>query len=50
MFTIVLIAIAIVIAIAARLANVVGNDRSLAVPRSHTHELDPQSSRLHRVV
>jgi len=50
MFTIVLIAIAVVLAIVARLVTVVGNDRSLTVPRSHTHELDQQSSRMHRVV
>lgn len=48
MFAIVLIAI--VAAVVARLVTVVRNDRSLTAPRSHTHELDPQSTRLYRVV
>ena len=48
MFAVVLIAIAI--AVVARLVTVVHNDRSLTAPRSHTHELDPQSGRSFRVV
>ena len=48
MFTFVLIAAAI--AVAARLMIVVRNDRPLSPPRSHTHELDQHSARLHRVV
>ena len=48
MFTVVIIATAI--AVAARLMIVVRNDRPLSPPRSHTHELDPQSARLYRVV
>ena len=38
------------IAVVARLVNVVINDRPLSAPRSHTHELDPRSARLYRVV
>ena len=48
MFAIVLIAI--VVAVVARLVTTVRNDRPLTAPRSHTHELDPQSARLYRVV
>jgi hypothetical protein len=48
MFAIVLIAIAI--AVAARLVNVVRNDRPLSPPRSHTHEVEQHSARLFRVV
>ena len=48
MFAIVLIAL--VIAVVARLVTVVMNDRPLTAPRSHTHELEPQSARLYRVV
>ena len=48
MFAIVLIAL--VIAVVARLVTVVMNDRPLTAPRSHTHELDPQATRLYRVV
>jgi len=48
MFAIVLIAI--VIAVVARLVAVIRNDRSLTAPRSHTHELDLQSTRLFGVV
>jgi uncharacterized protein (DUF2062 family) len=44
-----LIALAVTVVVA-RLATVVMNDRPLTVPRSHTHELDPQSTRLYRVV
>jgi hypothetical protein len=51
MFAITLIAIAIVIvAVVARLVTVVMNDRPLTAPRSHTHELEPQSTRLYRNV
>jgi hypothetical protein len=53
MFAIALIAIApiaIIVAVVARLVTVVMNDRPLTAPRSHTHELDPQSTRLYRVV
>jgi hypothetical protein len=48
MFAIVLVAIAIavVIGVAARLVTVIRDDRPLDPPRSHTHELDPQSARL----
>jgi hypothetical protein len=49
MFAIALIAI-FVVAVIARLVTVVMNDRPLTAPRSHTHELDPQSTRLYRVV
>jgi hypothetical protein len=49
MFAIVLIAI-VVIAVVARLVTVVRDDRSLTVPRSHTHELDSHSARQFRVV
>jgi hypothetical protein len=42
--------IAFVIAVVARLVTVARNDRSLSAPRSHTHELDPHSARLYRVV
>jgi hypothetical protein len=52
MFAIVLIAIAIVavVAVVARLVTVVRNDRPLTAPPSHTHELNPQSVRLYRVI
>jgi hypothetical protein len=50
MFAIALIAISIVFAVVARLVTVVSGDRPLTTPRSHTHELDPQSTRLYRVV
>ena len=50
MFAIVLIALVVTVAVVARLVTVVRNDRSLTAPRSHTHELDPQSARLFRVV
>ena len=49
MFAIVLAVVAVV-AVVARLVTVVMNDRPLTAPRSHTHELDPQSTRLYRVV
>lgn len=42
--------VAVVIAVIAHLVAVVRSDRSLIVPRSHTHELDPQTARLFRVV
>jgi len=48
MFAIVLIAI--VIAVVARLVTAVRNDRSLAPPRSHTHELDSKSAGMSRFV
>ena len=51
MFAIALIAIVLaVVAVVARLVTVVMNDRPLTTPRSHTHELEPQSARLYRVV
>ena len=50
MFAIVLIAFVVTVAVVARLVTVVMNDRSLTAPRSHTHELDPQSTRQYRVV
>ncbi len=51
MFAIVLIAIVVtVVTVVARLVTVVMNDRPMTAPRSHTHELDPQSARLYRVV
>jgi len=49
MFAIALIAI-VAVAVVARLVTVVMNDRPLTAPRSHTHELGPQSTRLYRVV
>ncbi len=49
MFAIVLIAVVIVITVA-RLVTVARNDRSLTPPRSHAHELNQQSTRLHRAV
>ena len=51
MFALVLIAIVVtVVTVVARLVTVVMNDRPMTAPRSHTHELDPQSARLYRVV
>ena len=50
MFAIALIAVVLTVAVVARLVNVVINDRPLSAPRSHTHELDPRSARLYRVV
>jgi hypothetical protein len=51
MFAIVLIAlVVIVVTVVARLVTVVMSDRPLTAPRSRTHELDPQSARLHRVI
>ena len=51
MFAIVLIAVVVtVVTVVARLVTVVMNDRPMTAPRSHTHELDPQSARLYRVV
>ena len=50
MFAIVLIAIAIVLSVVARLVTVVRNDRSLTAPRSHNHELESQSAGLFRAV
>jgi hypothetical protein len=52
MFAIALIALIalIVVAVVARLVTVVMNDRPLTAPRSHSHELDPQSARMYRVV
>jgi hypothetical protein len=49
MFAIALIAFVVTVAIA-RLVTVVMNDRPPTAPRSHTHELDPQTTRLYRVV
>ncbi len=52
MFALVLIALAIVAvaAVMARLSAVVRGDRSFVAPRSHFHELDPQSTRLRGVL
>jgi hypothetical protein len=50
MFAIVLIALVVTVAVVARLVTVVMNDRPLTAPRSHTHEVEPQSARLYRVV
>ena len=51
MFAIALIALVVTaVAVVARLVTVVMNDRPLTAPRSHTHELDTQSTRLYRVV
>ena len=50
MFAIVLIALVVTVAVVARLVTIVMNDRPLTAPRSHTHELEPQSARLYRVV
>jgi hypothetical protein len=50
MFTLVLIALVVIVTVIARLVSVVMNDRPLTAPRSHTHELDPRSTRLYRVV
>ena len=51
MFAIVLIAVVVtVVTVVARLVTVVMNDRPMTAPRSHTHELDPQSARLYPVV
>ncbi len=44
MFAIVLIAFVVTVAVVARLVTVIMNDRPLTAPRSHTHELDPQST------
>ena len=49
MFALVLIALAVV-AVMARLSAVVRGDRPVTAPRSHLHELDPQSARLRSVV
>jgi len=43
MVTVVLVPV--VVAVVVRLVAVVRRDRSLSAPRSHTHELDPQSVR-----
>jgi len=50
MFAIALIAFVVTVAVVARLVTVVMNDRPLTAPRSHTHEVEPQSARLYRVV
>jgi hypothetical protein len=39
-----------VVAVVARLVNVVMNDQPQSAPRSHSHELDPRSTRSYRVV
>ena len=46
MFVVVFIAVAI--AVVALLVTVVCSDRSLAPPRSHSHEIDPHSARVCR--
>jgi len=50
MFALALFAIVTGVAVAARLVFVVMTDRPLTAPRSHTHEVEPQSARLYRVV
>jgi hypothetical protein len=50
MFAIALITFVVTVAVVARLVTVVMNDRPLTAPRSHTHEVEPQSARLYRVV
>jgi hypothetical protein len=49
MFTIVIV-IAVAVAVMSRLAMVVRDDRAATPPRSHTHELDPHSTWLPRVI
>ena len=49
MFTIVIVT-AIAIAVVGRLVTVVRDDRAATPPRSHTHELDPHSAGLPRVI
>ena len=49
MFTIVIV-IAVAVAVMGRLAMVVRDDRTATPPRSHTHELDPHSTWLPRVI
>ena len=50
MFAIASIALVLTVAtVIARLVAVVMHDRPLTAPRSHSHELDPQSTRLYRV-
>jgi hypothetical protein len=44
MFALVLVLVAL--AVVARLVTVVRTNRPPTTPRSHTHELDPQSARL----
>lgn len=51
MFALALIALVLTAAtVVTRLVTVVMNDRPLSAPRSHTHELDPRSTRLYWVV
>jgi hypothetical protein len=51
MFTIVIVTvIAIAVAVLGHLVTVVRGDRAATPPRSHTHELDPKSARLLRVI
>ena len=53
MFTIVIViavAVAVAVAVMGRLAMVVRDDRAATPPRSHTHELDPHSTWLPRVI
>lgn len=49
MFALVIVLLA-VIGLAARLVTDVRNDRPQTPPRSHSHELDPHSARLLRVI
>ena len=50
MFAIALFALVVAVVVVGRLVSIVMNDRPLTAPRSHTHELEPQSARLYRVV
>jgi hypothetical protein len=48
-FLFIALAVVAVLALMARLVAVVRDDRPFAAPRSHLHELDPQSTRLRSV-
>jgi hypothetical protein len=47
MFALVLIALVLTAAAVAHLATVVVHDRPASPPRSHTHELDRHTARIH---
>ena len=49
MFALVFV-IAAVLAVAARLAADIQQDRSIRLPRSHSHEIDPHTARLARLI
>jgi hypothetical protein len=49
-FALITVISVVAVAVVVRLVSVVRHDRSPGTPRSHTHELDPQSVRLHHVV